>query len=82
MNLSQTMAIQSLKANVAGTQATTPDSRASDQWVKNYLDAKSKRLNDTRERLNNLMVRMHHIMEPPEMRGLEDGKGHLHDETF
>jgi hypothetical protein len=71
MNLSQTLKFRELEAAAAGSQATVADSRASDDWIKNYLDKKDQRLNDTRIRLNGLMERMHHMMEPPETRGMK-----------
>lgn len=56
MNLEQSIWFQEkMKAAAAGTQATVPDSRKSDDWIKNYLDAKQKRLNDLRVSLNTLL---------------------------
>lgn len=55
MNLEQSLAMKDLYAAVAGTQATSPDSRAADEWIKDYLDKKNKRLNDLRRSLTTLM---------------------------
>lgn len=55
MNISQTLKFSEMKAYAAGTQATTPDSRSADEWVKQYLDRKNKRLDDLRKTLHNLL---------------------------
>lgn len=56
MNLEQTLWFKKgIKAAVAGTQATTPDSRKADAWIKDYLDKKQKRLNDLRVQMNTLL---------------------------
>jgi hypothetical protein len=52
MKLSETLKLKEMQSAVAGTQATVADSRKSDEWLKNYLDAKNKRLNDLRVQLN------------------------------
>lgn len=44
-----------VQAAVAGTQATVADSRSADEWIKNWLDQKNKRLNDLRKELHNLL---------------------------
>lgn len=45
--------MQNLWAYAAGTGSTSPDSRKADEWIKNYLDEKNKRLNDLRQTLHN-----------------------------
>ena len=48
MKLADTLRLQNLNAYAAGSQATAPDSREADAWIKKYLDDKNKRLNDLR----------------------------------
>lgn len=55
MRLAQTLKLQELQSTAAGTQATVPDSRSADSWIKKYLDDKNKRLNDQRVRMNSLL---------------------------
>lgn len=55
MNLANTLRLQNLNAGSAGAQATVPDSRSSDEWIKKFLDAKNKRLNDLRKSLHKLL---------------------------
>jgi hypothetical protein len=55
MNLEQTLVLQHLRAAAAGTQATTADSRAADEWIKNWLDKKQERLNNLRVQMNTLL---------------------------
>lgn len=55
MNISQTLKFHGLQAAAAGTQATVPDSRKADEWIKGYLDRKNKRLDDLRKTLHNLL---------------------------
>jgi hypothetical protein len=54
MNLANTIKLQTLGAS-AGAQATVPDSRSADEWIKKYLDDKNKRLNDLRKELHQLI---------------------------
>lgn len=65
MKLSSTLWFIDVKAHAAGTQATVPDSRSADSWIKKYLDDKNKRLNDLRVQMNTL---------------LGPGKGEVHGE--
>jgi hypothetical protein len=53
MNIRQTLAMQDIWAHAAGTGSTSPDSRKSDAWIKDFLDQKQKRLNDLRQDLHN-----------------------------
>lgn len=53
MKLADTLKLQNLEAYAAGSQATNPDSRKADDWIKKYLDDKQKRLNDLRVALHN-----------------------------
>lgn len=55
MNLANTLKLQNLTAGAAGAQATVADSRSADEWIKNWLDKKNKRLNDLRQELHNLL---------------------------
>jgi hypothetical protein len=55
MKLAEVLKIQELQGAAAGTQATSPDSRSADEWIKGYLDRKNKRLNDLRESLHRLL---------------------------
>jgi hypothetical protein len=55
MNLAETLKLRNIKASAAGAQATVPDSRSADEWIKNWLDKKNKRLNDLRQELHNLL---------------------------
>jgi hypothetical protein len=55
MKLAQTLKLQELQSTAAGTQATVPDSRSADEWIKKYLDDKNKRLNDLRRSMNFLL---------------------------
>lgn len=55
MNIAQTLKFSQMKAAAAGTQATVPDSRAADSWIKSYLDRKNKRLDDLRKSLHTLL---------------------------
>lgn len=55
MNLANTLKLQNLKASSAGAQATVPDSRSADEWIKKWLDNKNKRLNDLRQELHNIL---------------------------
>lgn len=53
MKIAETISM--LKGAAAGTQATSPDSRSADDWIKQYLSDKQKRLNDLRVRMNFLL---------------------------
>lgn len=55
MNLANTIRLQNLNGGAAGAQATVPDSRSADEWIKNWLDKKNKRLNDLRQQLHQLL---------------------------
>lgn len=55
MNLANTLKFRDMKAAVAGTQATTPDPRSADEWIKKFLDEKNKRLNNLRQSLHKLL---------------------------
>ncbi len=65
MKLAQVLKLQELHSTAAGTQATVPDSRSADEWIKKYLSDKQQRLNDLRVQLNTL---------------LGPGKGEVHGE--
>lgn len=55
MNLAETLRLRTLKASSAGAQATVPDSRSADEWIKKWLDNKSKRQDDLRKELHSLL---------------------------
>lgn len=55
MNLANTIKLQTLGAGAAGAQATVPDSRSADEWIKKFLDDKNKRLNALRKELHSLL---------------------------
>lgn len=55
MNLANTIKLQNLNAGAAGAQATVPDSRSADEWIKKFLDDKNRRLNDLRKELHSLL---------------------------
>lgn len=55
MKLASALKLQELHSTAAGTQATNPDSRSADEWIKKYLSDKQKRLNDLRVQLNTLL---------------------------
>jgi len=55
MKLADTIKLRNLHGAAAGSQATVPDSRSADQWIKNYLDKKNQRLNDMRMKLHRLL---------------------------
>lgn len=55
MNLANAIKLKSLDGAAAGTQATVPDSRSADDWIKKFLDDKNKRLNALRRELNHLI---------------------------
>lgn len=51
MNLRQQLGLYDMKAYAAGTQATVPDSRSADAWIKKWLSDKQERLNNLRQDL-------------------------------
>ena len=55
MNLANAIKLQTLGASAAGAQATVPDPRSADEWIKKFLDEKNKRLNDLRKELHDLL---------------------------
>lgn len=55
MKLAETIKFQNIRAAAAGTQATVPDSRSADEWIKKYLSDKQKRLDDLRKELHALL---------------------------
>jgi len=57
MKLQDVIRFQNIRAAAAGTQATVADSRSADEWIKNYLSDKQKRLDDLRKTLHNLLDR-------------------------
>lgn len=69
-----------IKAAAAGTQATVADSRSADEWIKNFLDQKNKRLNDFRVKMNTLLgpekgeVRAAYRMDKPTPLDQDPGK--------
>lgn len=55
MRLTDTCRLHGIAGAAAGTQATVVDSRKADDWIKQYLSDKQKRLDDLRKELHGLL---------------------------